>query len=275
MLAMNALLDMREILGHGHLEITSSDMEGWLSPQALTRQMSLFEEHPLLAARFWNLFANLMTRAGGQLSSEFPVLDSLIQVASALPSMAPLLQPSLAPGRGLATSRFTEVGGYRVPEQMPNVLTGAEAQDFTREFLALLPAARQPGDDAAPVALDPVFELVAAVPEIRLRPFVIQSRKRDDYDPYYSAAEEEFLQIAWVPEPAQSLNPHGITACMIPYPDAFSIPYTFDVPAVGGVFPGNRPWVRIRLDDLIQHGRNGKALKVAVLILQVPPGNVS
>ena len=123
---------------------------------------------------------------------------------------------------------------------------------------------------AASVRLDPTFELIAAVPKMELRPYALPSAARDDHDPFYSAANEEFLEIAWSPDATQNLNSSGITACMIPYPGAFNSPYTFDVPAVGGVFPGNRPWVRIRLDDLIQHGPGGKTLEVAVLIMQAP-----
>jgi hypothetical protein len=270
MLALNALLDMREIFGQGRLEIGAIDEDGWLSTKALVRQLSLFEENPRLAARFWSMFANLAARAGSELILEFPALSSVIKVASGLPQMSNLLQTPFSPGRGLATSRFTDAGVLRVPEQTPRVFTGIEALEFTSRFLTLLPIARQPGGDAAPVRVDPAFELIAAVPEIELKPFGSPNSKRDDYDPYYTAADEEFLDIAWIPDPKQPLNPKGITACMIPYPDAFSIQYTFDVPAVGGVFPSNRPWVRIRLDDLIQHGRNGKATKVAVLILQAP-----
>ncbi|WP_300073999.1 hypothetical protein [uncultured Ruegeria sp.] len=275
MLALNALLDMREIFGSGQLEIGKKDMAGWLSPPSLTRQFELFDANPHLATRFWNLFTNLVTRAGSELMSEFPVLESVRQIAAALPQMGPLLSSSLSQGRGFATSRVTATGEYRSPNLTPQVLTGSEAQQFSESFLKLLPAARQSDDRAASMRLDPAFELIAAVPTTELKPYALPKSKREDYDPYYSAADEEFLEIAWVPDPSQALNPNGITACMIPYPDAFNVPYTFDVPAVGGVFSGNRPWVRIRLDDLLQHGPNGKTLKVAILILQVPPEDPS
>ncbi|WP_170565784.1 hypothetical protein [Ruegeria atlantica] len=271
MLAFYALLDMREIFGSGSLTIEEGDSQGWMSSSSLKRQLALFEDNPLLAARFWNMLVNLWTRAGFELAEEYPVLNSILGAASESPQLASLVS-SLGNERGLATSRNNTVGDLRVPSKIPNVLVGDEAQSFTEEFLASLPASRHSDGESRPVQLDPAFDLIAAVPSIEIEPNQQAPSERDDFDPYYSAADEEFFELAWVPDGTEVLNPNGITACVIPHPGPFELPYTFDLPAVGGVFPGHRPWVRIRLDDLIQHGPSGKAVKVAILILQVPPG---
>lgn len=271
LLALNALMDLREILGEGQLEPGVGDIGGWLSPQSITRQLSLFESNPLLATRLWNLLANLFARTGQDLIKEFPALGLIVELAGAVSEIPPMLEAYLTPQRGLSASRVTAAGEWRVSDRTPKILTGAEAQDFTEQFLGLLPAGRDPEDGDAPMRLDPAFELIAAVPSVALEPYVYDSSDRGDHDPFFSGADEEFLEIAWLPEDTQPLHANGITACMIPYPDAFSMPYTFDVPAVGGVFSGNRPWVRIRLDDLIQHGPDGKPLKVAILVLQASP----
>ncbi|MEM7683218.1 MAG: hypothetical protein AAF293_00230 [Pseudomonadota bacterium] len=271
LLALNALMDLREILGDGQLEPGVGDVSGWLSPQSITRQLSLFESNPLLARRLWNLLANLFARTGQDLIKEFPALGLIVELAGAVSEIPPILEAHLIAQQGLSASRVTAAGVYRVSDRTPKILTGAQAQDFTEQFLRQLPAGRDPEDGEAPIRLDPAFELIAVVPVVTVEPYVYESSDREDHDPFFSGADEEFLEIAWLPEVAQPLHANGITACMIPYPGAFSMPYTFDVPAVGGVFAGNRPWVRIRLDDLIQHGPDGKALKVAILVLQASP----
>ena len=269
MMVLNVYADMDEIAG----EIARTDdfatIENWLSSAAMG-DLSLAASRPRLAARFWHLLANRLAHAGPD-----TINQRLLEVARASGVLDSLRIDAgdLGTSRALSVSKFTSTGGFRVPELTPSIVTGADAES---ELLRLVESAAQRARIADPPSartldglIDPAFELVAVVPELPLsRTGSTVDVELDSVDAHFSGSEQDFVEIAWNHSGDVKLNPHGLTAQLMPMENLTQLLTTSALPAVGGVFAGHRPWVRARFDDLMERRPNSEE-KVALFVLQV------
>jgi hypothetical protein len=134
--------------------------------------------------------------------------------------------------------------------------------------------------DDVDTLIDPAFELEAVIPQLTIRPYASAEQKvkddkqkdEDEEDVFYSGMEEEFVEIAWRQTGSLARHPHGLTAQVIPWGNLAQTAAASALPAVGGIFGEDRPWVRARLDNLVERNPGGGERKASLLMLQAKDG---
>jgi len=261
MMALNAEAEMRDIAGD--VGPTLRTLAGqWLAESG--DELALAASDLRLAARFWALLAMQLARNGRDDTVTQRILE-LAQDHGVLGRFDVDPKGLAAPGHAFSLSKFTVAGDFRIPELSPEILTGTAARVGFGE--ALRDIVGRDGGDAGTL-IDPAFELIAMLPKLTIKPyFGPDLETADENDIFQSGMEQEFVQIAWLHTNGPPLRAHGLTAQVVPW-NLLDLATTSALPAVGGVFDGNRPWVRARLDDLVDRSTAGRDGLVSLLILQ-------
>jgi hypothetical protein len=264
LLALNTLVDLREVSGGGTLAQWGL-VRDWLFEADALDQLGRAAKSATLGARLWHMLAPQVANADPSDELWQEALDGVLRVGS-------LQQFGLSAGpipdaQALSVSRPISSGGFRVPELLPSVLTGARARTAVSTALERLSRSRE----AVP-RLDPAFEVVAFIPDLTVAGGTdVPEQERDDG--HYSQANEEFLHLTWKPRrgSGDADAAHGLTAFAVPssYHDETNVPTT--ALAVGGIFRSGRPWVRIDVADFIGD-RNAGGRKVGVAVVQARHG---
>jgi hypothetical protein len=134
------------------------------------------------------------------------------------------------------------------------------------------------------VRIDPAFDLVAVVPHLTISPYIAQESlpgdgfysdvaiQFRDVQGRFSGIAGEFIEITWHQPNGLALNPRGLTAQFIPRSNSAASVGASAMPAVGGVFHNGRPWVRARIDGLLDRKPGASSTEAALVILQANNG---
>jgi len=269
LLALNALADMREIAGEGKLDTHHHYALHWLQSEDTVRQMQFVAGTPHLKTRLWQLLATNIARTVDTDISE--LLLGVVSVAQRSDAISGLdsrdIEFLIRQGSPLSVSKPAASGGFRVPELSPVVLTGESAEVAFERKLAELGFGDLPEDERP--RIDPAFEIVGFVPEITVRAESSANSDERQDTVYFSDADDEFLHLAWVPDPNTqvALSPKGLTVSVIPWQRS-AIHESRVGLAVGGVFRSGRGWLRVDLGDVVTRGATAKDGSASLLILQ-------
>lgn len=264
MLALNTWAEAEEIAG----DSVAFDEEGahrWLL-EGLGPNAAEWLGRPVFVARFWHLLSLGLARRG---MDGFNHL--LTEIGWPILQKAGISPEQLLDGdRAISVSRITSAADFRVPQLTPEIVTGEAAIEVFGEVirhaaeLAGYPQEMLPDDPLD--LIDPALDLVGIVPDLTLLPYGSGKDGEED-DPFLSGVEQEFVQFAWdIPEGA-ALDPRALTGQMLT-PGVQDCGAATALPVVGGTFGRSRAWVRVRLDDLVERGSEGKPVAAALLILQ-------
>jgi hypothetical protein len=257
MMALNVEAEMRDIAGDASPALRSRAMR-WLLRGG--DELAAAGNDFRLAARFWALFAVQLARN----ESDDPVTARLFELARqyGIFNLLNIDSENLAaPGHAFSVSKTVPPGHFRIPELSPKIVTGRAAQALIREF------GIEAGRDDRSLLVDPAFDVVAMLPDITIKPYFGPDFKQDDHDVFQSGMEQEFVEIAWRRADGPPLDAHRLTAQFVPL--SSHVPDTAcTLPAVGGMFGADRPWVRARIDDLVDRSPGGRDGSTALLILQ-------
>jgi hypothetical protein len=269
MLALNSRAEAEDIVG-ANIAFDEKIAHQWLQ-EGLDQNALELIERPEVAARFWHLLSTRLARCG------FDDFNSqLIRIGSpALRRFGISTRHLLMLDRAICVSRITASGAFRVPEITPEIVMGsASAALFEKIIWRAAKLADYP-QDALPHdpmdLIDPSLELVGIVSGITLLPYNSDSGSSED-DPFRSSGEweivkPEFVEFAWKVDWRKKITPHALTGQMLVF-GAMDLGAATALPVVGGVFEQPRAWIRVRLDDLIERGKNGIPVEAALLILQ-------
>ncbi len=276
MMALNVHSEMGEI-SSDEISIDREAVSMWLDLDK-HNELAQAAENRRLAARCWHLLSMRIARSG----VEDRLTEELVRSAGTsgiLDGFGVDGEALLDPNRAVSVSKVTGTGDFRVPELTPQIETGEQAREsfghLIRELaeIAHFPQEELPAD---PIDLvDPSIELIGLVPRLTLLPYSssAESESNDETDVFYSGMEQEFVQIAWDNGAGIDLDDKGLTAQVIPWTSLSGIYSTDSLPAVGGVFGENRPWVRARLDDLIDRNSHGVEGNASLMIFRAKPGD--
>ncbi len=270
LLALNMLVDLREVAGGGTLERWDM-MRAWLDEPETLQQLARAGGASPLRARLWHLLAPQMANADTADDSWQAALAALRRAAAV--QQFGIESGSVPEGHALSVSRVTVDGQFRVPKLFPSVLTGKPARTAVSKLLKkLMPkaAAARRAPHPAPL-LDPAFEVVAFVPDLTVRRGTHSSEDEDAG--HFSEAGEEFLHLTWNHDegPKRSLSASALTAFALPSSFEHE-PGTAKAPlAVGGLFRNGRPWVRIDVANFIGE-RHTSDQQIAVAVVQARDG---
>jgi hypothetical protein len=216
-----------------------------------------------LSARFWSLFVQRLARAGWDDTNQ-AIVQAMVSVIAKLGVDPSSLRE---PGRCFGVSQTMPDGAFRLRELACRIYTGDAARGAFADLFSRyrsISKAELPTDPQD--VLDSAFELLAVIPDFAIAA-VDSARNDNPADVFFSdgvafgdAVKPEFVEFAWQHPPGQRLEAQEITAQAFTRHD-FVSGVTSPLPAVGGVFRGGRPWVRIRVDGL-GGSEDGKATLV-------------
>lgn len=264
LLALNVLLDMKEILGTSELRDKSGALS-WLTEERTQADIRLAAQHPILRVRFWSMLSGLLAKAAPE-TEEF--VELILQQIRAVESEHAFLGGQNENIGSLnstyLSSRPIDDGKFRVQDLSPVVTVGQEAQIAAKKILAKFPVYRQ-------ARFDPAFQVVGTVEGLRIDAVKPTTENANvEMDPTYDSwSLDEFIQISWHPGPPSqdNLDPRSLTAAVFPYDQELS-ETVGQTAAVGGSFANGRRWIRFDTDHLLQRSKRSGELIVDVVILQ-------
>ncbi|MEI9851987.1 MAG: hypothetical protein WDN24_15395 [Sphingomonas sp.] len=174
--------------------------------------------------------------------------------------------------RAISVSKITSLADFRVPQLTPRIVTGEAAAKLFGDIIERAARlANYPQEELPPDPLDlidPSLDLIGIVPNLNLLPYGSgKEGGEDEGDPFLSGVEQEFVQFAWDVGESDKLQPYALTGQMLALGASDFVPPP-PLPVVGGTFGRARAWVRARLDDLIERGKDGNPVEAVLLILQ-------
>lgn len=272
MLALNSWVEAEEIAGKG----ITFDQRGalrWIR-EGLDQNALELLRRPDVAARFWHLLSLRLARCGiDEFNFQLMMVGNLV-----LNKIGAALDHLFDSDRAISVSKITSAGGFRVPQLTPKIVTGEAAIRLFGEVirraahLAGTPPEALPPDPLE--LIDPSLDLIGIIPDLTLLPYGSGKEGRKDVnDPFLSGGVElefvqpEFVQFAWSVQGGNKLDPHALTGQMLVL-GAGGFGTATALPVVGGMFGQSQVWVRARLDDLIERGKEGKPVEGVLLILQ-------
>ncbi|MBB4121544.1 hypothetical protein [Martelella radicis] len=262
LLALNVLVDMKEILGTSELR-NKSEALSWLKEERTRADIRLAAQHPILKLRFWSMLSSLLAK-GAPETEEFVDLI-LSQVRAVDPDHPFLIQNDVGSRHSTClSSKPIDYWKFRVPELSPAVRVGQDAQIVANRILKKFPVFRES-------KFDPAFRVVGAVERLRID--TVKSTNENtglELDPAYASwSLDEFIQISWDPGPQfqDDLDPRSLTAAIFPYDQELS-ETVGQTAAVGGSFTNGRRWIRFDTDHLLQRFKSSGELFIDIVILQ-------
>lgn len=271
MLALNSWVEAEEIAGEG-IAFDEGGALQWIR-EGLDQNALELLGRPGVAARFWHLLSLRLARCG---IDKFN-LQLMLVGQPILNKFGVSLDQFLDSDRAISVSKITSTADFRVPQLTPKIVTGEAAIELFGEVvgraarLASYPQEALPPDPLD--LIDPSLDLIGIVPDLTLLPYGSGKEGRaDEDDPFLSGVEQErveseFVQFAWNVQGGDKLDPHALTGQMLALgPSGFGTATA--LPVVGGTFGQSRAWVRARLDDLIERGKDGSPVEAVLLILQ-------
>lgn len=219
-----------------------------------------------LAARFWHLFVTLLARRGWDEAVTALYDEAKYNGVDASVGVSP--ENLHSSDRCIGVSRVTGSGAFRLKDLTPKIATGKSAEG---ELISLYrvhgKALKGPLPERASDVLDPAFELVAVVPRLTLQSARL-GESSNDPGPFYSEGVQapglitpDFIEIAWKHPLSGTLKAKGLAAQVIAWSD-IARGECCPLPAVGGVFGADRPWIRARIDGFAHAGGEDAALVV-------------
>lgn len=262
LLALNVLLDMKEILGTSELRNKSGALS-WLRDERTRADIRLAAQHPILKVRFWSMLSGLLAKAAPE-TEEF--VDLILNQIRAVDPDHPFLSQQNAGSLNSTclSSRPIDAGKFRVPELSPAITVGQTAQSAASRILKRFPVFRES-------KFDPAFQVVGVVERLRID--TVKSTNENaalELDPVYDSwSLDEFIQISWDPGPQlrDNLDPRSLTAAIFPYDQELS-ETVGQTAAVGGSFANGCRWIRFDTDHLLQRFKSSGELFIDVVILQ-------
>lgn len=278
MLALNVAAELKDIAGKSAKLRNDATAREWLAGPA-NKQLADAAKSPRLVARFWHLLAPQLARRG-----ENGYLQKLVGLAAEAGMLKALnIEPNqLGPEQTFSVSRFSGKG-FRVSELAPKIVTGQEALGCLSRIISERRSSLKLASTSYP-QIDPAFDLVAVVPHLTVRPYVAQdalpddgfysdvTRQFSDAQGKFSGVDGEFMEITWHQPNGLAHNPRGLTAQFIPRTNVAASAGASALPAVGGVFHNGRPWVRARIDALLDRRPGASGSEAALVILQANNG---
>ena len=270
MMALNVVAELHDIAG-GEPAFDKSAIIRWLRGTG-HRDLRTAAVDARLAARFWHMLAVQLARLGRDAEMTAELLN-LASNTDVLRHFDIDLKALGATGQAFSVSKFTADDNFRIPELTPVIRDGDDGYRALQTVIQDLRirAGFSPVEIVQDVAtlIDPAFELIAVIPELTIKPYAAAASQEDDEtDVYYSGMEQEFVEIAWQEANRLPGHPRGLTAQVVPWGDLAQTVATSALPAVGGIFGTDRPWVRARLDDLVERNPGRGDGKASLVILQ-------